>query len=85
MPYLWVGNRDSNSLTVLHGVFNRSGSGGPGGPSTSGLSHNFDRAYYHYMANMSGLAFGAHGALLTCQAGRCNLHPVQAPGFSACD
>ena len=78
MPYLRVGNKDSNSLTVLRGVFNRSDS-----PSTSGLSHNFDRAYYHYMANMSGLAFGAHGALMTCQAGRCTLHPVlQAPSIS---
>lgn len=46
---LWVGNNDTDSLTIVRGVFNGSSVSGDSTPSTSGLAHRFDRAHYHYM------------------------------------
>ena len=63
---LWVGNNNTDSLTILRGVFNRS-EGAAGAPTTSGLAHRFDRAHYHYMDRMASLAFGAGSSLVTCQ------------------
>ena len=60
---IWIGNNDTDSITVLRGSFG----GGDGAVSTTGLAHRFDRAHYHYMDKMAALSFKSDGSVVTCQ------------------
>ena len=69
---LWVANKDTDALTVLRGVSAYASDGSDIGKNPRILEsrHRLDRARYHYMDAMAGLAFGSDVAaapLVTCQ------------------
>ena len=75
---LWVGNNDTDSITVVKGKFDDD-TAGAAAPTVGGLAHRFDRAHYHYMDKMAALAFGAGSSLVTCQESENNYDGRKTP------
>lgn len=65
---LWVGNNDTDSLTMLRAD-----------NASQVVAHVTDRAHYHYMDRMSSLAFDPEGGFTTCQESENNYDGHKRP------